>query len=106
LAVYTGANHIYDPVGGQRTEPAYWDISVGLIVHIDYRDGRGTCNVYELDMDAYTGALLLAREVEEWRKTARLHATHITTPYTVPAPSIEDRIKAKKTGRISAVAAE
>jgi len=94
LAIYTSCTALYDPASGQRTAlPDGWDIDVAYVAHVDYRNGTNTCTVYELDMAAFTGALMLALEVEDWRATAKNHCTPVLQPIQAVKPDLATRVQ-------------
>lgn len=94
LAIYTSCTALYDPASGQRSAlPDGWDINVAYVAHVDYRNGNNTCTVYELDMAAFTGALMLALEVEDWRATAKNHCTPVLQPIQGTKPDLATRVQ-------------
>ena len=64
LAIYAHSA-IYDPATGERT-PIALDRAVGWIYHMPA--GEGTCDLYQLDLEAGWEGALLAADVRAWRK--------------------------------------
>lgn len=66
LAAYANAEWVYDWRTGTRSPMPDINKSKGIICHLPA--GEGTCNFYEVDLEAGRDALFQSLAVREWRK--------------------------------------
>ena len=89
LALYAGAETIYDPQKKQHRPMVECDQTQALVIHLPA--GKGEATPYWVNIEAGRRGIALVSEVLDWRKGAKMLASHGTPKPEPVAASYETR---------------
>lgn len=84
LAMYARMTTYDIATDTRRDDPQRVDPNIGVIIHLPA--GKGTCDLYEVDLSAGWGACVIAHQVWRWRATKNL-ITRVDPEAPTPKPA-------------------